>query len=983
MIIPAPVSAETFDVVYNLAEGPEGLYLPVAYVVSRDKDGLLYHVQQKALPETIQHFKIELDEIRKTAFKLIEEVQPKYLEGKFSPPKKKEKPLEELVQEPELLKEIQSYVHRRVAKLLELIMRYQLPLTFNLDRRVLVKDFLVETTREVLQPDLKFRRTAQGVTYRLRLRRGDLVWRISSREVVPVTNHPAWVLMDDTLYQVAHINGNMVKPFRERDELNIPLSSVKTYFQKFILRVASQIDIAAEGFEIRTSDTLLGCRLQLNSGFFVSQQSLAVYMEYPHAEFDWKSKRMERTSLEINGDEIGITKITRRKKEEQVFIEKLRAQGLLEMENGQFYIEPPEGQADSYSLVMWLIDRRAELEKEGFTIAPVQIEDKEVYLKHGTIELKSSWSIDWFDVFGEIVVGEFRIPFLSFAKFILSDNRFYPLPNDSYFIIPQEWMEKYKPLVQFARRDGANLRLNKSQFTLLQGIGLEEGQSSPITIPEADFQVSAMLKADLRPYQLEGARWLVQLYQNGLGACLADDMGLGKTIQTLAALLYAKEKKAKEAAAAEQPAAKTQLDLFAPPAADEAFLQPLHALIVLPASLVFNWETEIRKFAPSLNVYLHVGSKRHQDIRLLRRFDIILTTYQTALRDVELLQTLEYEYIVLDESQQIKNRESKVFKAINQLQGRHKISLSGTPIENSLSDLWAQMQFINPDLLGSYPFFQKEFITPIEKRSDDIKKGRLRNLVAPYLLRRTKEEVAKDLPPLTTQIFYSEMGVEQKKLYEKEKSAARNYLLENFDANNPQYRILVLQSLTKLRQICNHPRMVFPDFQQESGKFQDVLEQWSVIKKSNHKALFFSSFVQYLDLFKQEFEQGGQPFSMLTGSMTAQDRVQNIRQFESRPEVQSFLISIKSGGVGLNLTAADYVFILDPWWNPTTEQQAIARAHRIGQAKNVFAVKFITRDSIEEKILQLQGLKSRLAEDILENVREADFSRGDIEYLLE
>jgi len=293
------------------------------------------------------------------------------------------------------------------------------------------------------------------------------------------------------------------------------------------------------------------------------------------------------------------------------------------------------------------------------------------------------------------------------------------------------------------------------------------------------------------------------------------------------------------------------------------------------------------------------------------------------------------------------------------------------------------MQFINPDLLGAFNFFRNDFITPIEKYQDEAKKARLRTLVAPYLLRRTKEEVARDLPPLSTQIFFSEMAPEQKKFYEREKSAARNYLLENFDASNPQYRLLLLRSLTRLRQLCNHPALANEEFLRESGKFTDVLEQWEVIRKSNHKVLFFSSFVKYLDLFRETFEQEGQAYSMLTGAMGAAEREREIRRFEEDPEVRAFLISIKAGGVGLNLTAADYVFILDPWWNPTTEQQAIARAHRIGQDKSVFAVKFITKDSIEEKILQLQERKSKLAEDILGNTRQANFSKGDIEYLLD
>lgn len=974
--------AETFEVVYNLAEVADGLFIPNAYIVSRDRGGLLAHIKQKAAPETIGHFRLDLDEARKVLFSLIDEVQIKSLESKFSPPKKKEKPLEDLLQDEVVQKQIYAFVHRKVGKLLEYIVQYHLPLTLNVDRRVLVKDFLVELSSEILQPDLSFKRTPQGVTYRLRLRRGDLVWRVSSREVIPITNNPAWVLMDNTLYQVAFINGNMVKPFRKQDELRIPNASVKTYFQKFIIKVATRLDIDADGFQIRHYDQLRACRLQLNQDFFVRQQTLMAYMEYPHAEFDWKFSKQERTTLEFNGDEIGINKVRRRPEEERRYIDQLKELGLVEQDNGQFALV--EAGEDALRLVHWVIDHQAELEARGFIIAPIQIDDKTVYLRAGEVHLNTSQGMDWFDIYGEVIVGEFKIPFLALARNIRNEDRFYLLPDGSYFLIPLEWMEKYKSLVQFARKEGEHLRVNKSQYPILQGLGLSE--EGPIILAPESFHISPRLHANLRPYQLEGARWLVQLYENDLGACLADDMGLGKTVQTLAALLHAKDQKKAQADALVDKhlsAAVPQLDLFSAAAQDEGFLHPLHALIVLPASLVFNWEREIRKFAPSLTVYLHVGTKRHQDIRLLRRFDIVLTTYQTALRDVELLRELEYEYIVLDESQQIKNRESKVFRAINQLKGRHKISLSGTPIENSLSDLWAQMQFINPDLLGSFAFFQKEFITPIEKRKDEDKKTRLSKLVAPYLKRRTKEEVAQDLPPLSTQIFYSEMTPDQKKLYEKEKSAARNYLLENFDANSPQYRILVLQSLTKLRQVCNHPRMAFPDYQKDSGKFNDVLEHWEVIRKSNHKALFFSSFVQYLGLFKEDFEAHQQPYSILTGSMSTSDRDRNVKQFEEDPAVQSFLISIKAGGVGLNLTAADYVFILDPWWNPTTEQQAIARAHRIGQSKNVIAVKFITKDSIEEKILQLQSRKFQLAEDILGNVRTADFTKGDIEYLLE
>ncbi|MDF1866051.1 MAG: DEAD/DEAH box helicase, partial [Saprospiraceae bacterium] len=573
----------------------------------------------------------------------------------------------------------------------------------------------------------------------------------------------------------------------------------------------------------------------------------------------------------------------------------------------------------------------------------------------------------------------FSIPFHKLIPYIREGNRFYLLPDDTWFLIPEEWMTKYLALAQFGKRDKDLVRLSKSQFTILNKMGFESKSVGEIDWKDIDFTLSTDLKATLRPYQLEGVKWLFWNYQNDLGACLADDMGLGKTLQMIAILLHAKEQRVQNSAV--QKNQNVQTNLFNT-SGDIDYLKPLNALVILPASLVFNWESEIKKFAPKLNVYRHVGTKRHKDIRILERFDVLLTTYQTALKDAEILKEMEFEYIVLDESQYIKNKDSKVFKAINQFQANNKVSLSGTPIENSLSDLWSQMQFINPGLLGSYAFFKREFISPIERGGDDMKKEQLRNMVSPFLLRRTKEQVAKDLPELDVQVYYSEMTSDQKKLYEKEKSKARNFLLENFNKSNFEYNRIVIQTLLKLRQIVNHPRLVFEDYEKESGKFKDVLEQWETVNKSNHKALIFSTFVKYLDLFKTHFSENEQEFSWLTGSVTQKQRAKEIEKFQTKDSVKSFLISTKAGGTGLNLTAADYVFMLDPWWNPAAEKQAIARAHRIGQTKKVFALKFITKDSIEEKILKLQERKATLAEDILSGAGKQSLSRGDLEFLL-
>ncbi|MCO6491296.1 MAG: DEAD/DEAH box helicase [Phaeodactylibacter sp.] len=968
------------EVVYDLYPAAQDLFLPMAYIVSKDRSGQLAHILQKALPETVEAVGLPLHPVQERLFQIVEKLQPKALEKRFNPPKKKPKELAALLEDREVARAVANYAHRELDELLRLAVRHQLPLTWAVNRTVLVKDFLLEYREAPLEPRLYFARENDGVRYRLQLADEKGAWPVHARDVVPITNNPAWLFVDYRLYRAPEINGNMVKPFRKKEEVVIPQKSVKTYFQKFILKVAARADIEAEGFDVVQHEKLESCRLEPVQDLFNNHWVLAVRMQYAGVAFNWSDKKDKRTTLEFgDGEEVRIVQVVRDPKAEKAFLDKLPAFGL--ENNSGSYFQPAEQTGDPYFLLEWLGEQRPALEAAGFAVGEPEIDGKTACLHKPGLQLDTVQHNDWFDLQGTVTVGTFSFPFIALAKNIREGDRLYPLPNGAVFVIPQEWMARYKSVFQFGKREKDNLRLAKSQYTLLSEIGIQEGaeileESESL----ADFRPSPLLKASLRPYQLEGVKWLVQLYESELGACLADDMGLGKTLQTIAALLHAKEQREQQQES--PPAGSRQLGLFEPPA-DHDFLKPLNALIVLPASLVFNWEAELRKFAPSLQVYRHAGPKRYDDQRLLRRFDVILTTYQTALRDTALLKQLEYEYIVLDESQQIKNKDSKVFKAINELSARHKVSLSGTPIENSLSDLWAQMQFINPGMLGSYNFFKREFITPIEKHDDEEKKNSLRRLAAPYLLRRTKEEVAQDLPELTVKLFYSEMAPEQKRLYEREKSAARNFLLDNFDGNNPKFRFQVLQSLTKLRQLANHPKMAVENYEKESGKFNDVMEHWDVVRRGGHKALIFSSFVKHLELYRQEFETHRLPYAWLTGSQNSKQREDAIRAFQENPDVQPFLVSIKSGGTGLNLTAADYVFILDPWWNPTTEQQAIARAHRIGQDKNVIAIKFITLDSIEEKILRLQEKKSQLAEDIIGEVGQASWSRGDLEYLFE
>jgi len=967
------------DIVYNLYESLSGLYLANAYLVNRDKLGMPAHILQRATPETVGSFNLQVHETQVRLFQLLEEMKETNLQKRFSPPRKKGKDLEVLWEEEEIQIQILHFVQRRMDELLRLVCQHRLLLTWSINRRVLVKDFLVKLGQETLQPHLAFHRDEAGVRYRLTLSTNGKAFLIQKREITPVSNTPGWLLVDHVLYPLSQINGNMVKPFLTKDEIRIPAKSVKSYFQKFIIKVAGQLDFEATGFSVLQSDRLTGCRLDLAEHLFGEGKVLQVKMMYAEAAFSWYDKRDKKAGLSFQGEEVTVTQITRNFDAENVFLEKLCALGLKVLEGtGVWQLEEEESPADPYSLVQWLARNQARLLQAGFTMGEIREAGADLVLDLATLSLHSKHCDDWFDIDGTVSLGSLSFPFRQLAPYIRRNDRLFPLPDGRWFVIPAEWMSRYADLTRFAQPGDQSLRINKNQFTLMEHAGIQlPEQAMPTHLEHA---LPKYLKAELRPYQLEGYRWLVELHHHNLGACLADDMGLGKTLQTIAVLLYAKERKTEAGKVFEKQQAGRQLDLFT--ALDADSLAPLNALVVLPASLVFNWENELQRFAPTLSIYRHTGIKRHRDMRLLKRFDVILTTYHTVIRDAALLSGISYEYIVLDESQQIKNKDSAAFITIHDLEAAHRISLSGTPIENSLSDLWSQMQFINPDLLGSFSFFKRTFILPIERLGDEDSKAKLKSLVNPFLLRRTKEEVAADLPPLTTQVFLSEMTPDQKKWYEKEKSAARNYLLDQFKEGDARFRMELIQTLTKLRQLVNHPRMLDPNSTIESGKFQDICAKWEEVRKSGHKVLFFSSFVKHLQLFNTLFTETETPFAWLTGQQTREERLQQIRLFEDKPDVKAFFISMKAGGTGLNLTAADYVFILDPWWNPSTEQQAIARAHRIGQDKSVMALKFITRGTIEEKILHLQEKKSQLAEDILSGTGTHQLNRSELNFLL-
>jgi SNF2 family DNA or RNA helicase len=465
------------------------------------------------------------------------------------------------------------------------------------------------------------------------------------------------------------------------------------------------------------------------------------------------------------------------------------------------------------------------------------------------------------------------------------------------------------------------------------------------------------LALELRPYQLEGLAWLQHLRAHELAGILADDMGLGKTAQALAHLLAEKH-----AGRLDRP-----------------------ALVVLPTSLIFNWKREAARFAPDLRVLKLQGKTRGEAFAQIPHHDVCLTTYPLLWRDREQLAAHGYHYVILDEAQTVKNAASQAAQVVRQLDTRHRLCLTGTPLENHLGELWSQFDFLLPGFLGAAKDFTARWRTPIEKRGDILRARLLAQRVAPFILRRKKEEVAKELPPKTIVLRTVELEGRQRDLYETVRSAMDKRVREEIAARGfARSQIVILDALLKLRQVCCDPRLLkLPAAKKvkERAKLDLLMEMLPELVEEGRRVLVFSQFTQMLALIEAELNERGIGYSLLTGQ--TQKREAAITKFQDGA-VPVFLVSLKAGGVGLNLTAADTVIHYDPWWNPAVENQATDRAHRIGQTKNVFVYKLIAAGSIEEKILALQEKKAELAAGILSEDREsmAKFGEDDIRDLL-
>lgn len=872
---------------------------------------------------------------------------------------------------------IRPFIEQWITAMLQLVSEHNIPVYV---RHPNYKNIYDADKLTIADADSKtifnFRLAENKIFYNLAVKQGEITINLLNKTIITLSNSPCRVIIGQTLFCFNDVDAKKLQPFTTKKHVIIPESAHKKYMETFVLNAIKTNTVHAEGFVIVDSQPERSVYLMLEADLD-GEPILCLRFKYGNRFFTRVGKRTVDVSFTKENGVYCYQRFNRNWEWEEEKEQELMSFGLMKFGNAFFY--PSNASIKTlYELVTWLNNNTKKLQDAEFIVEQNHY-DVSYYTGKIDLNMDMTDTMDWFELYGKVEIEGYSIPFIRFKKHILKKIREYQLPNGEVVILPMEWFTRYQEIFKFSKEKDDRIVLDKIHFNLLQNrdvrqIDREILEDVYLHRPDVNIPLPKNLNATLRTYQREGYSWIMHLRKNKFGGCLADDMGLGKTLQALTMLQYIYEgsygsKRRKGVnAIVDESLPKEQLSLFdqkveqEPDTEDEATRLPA-SIIVMPKSLLHNWLNEIKKFCPGMLVYTYTGNKRLRTMdiwKIFRHFNIILTSYGVARNDLEFLKTYKYHYIILDESHFIKNPSSKIYRAVNELEAEHRLAITGTPIENSLQDLWAQFNFINPGLLGSQAYFKNHFVIPIVKHKDEKREQRLQKIIQPFILRRTKQEVAKDLPPLTEQVLYCSMTDAQKSLYEKEKSGIRNKLLNSIEETGlDKSRFIALQGLMRLRLLANHPILVDKTYHKESGKFDRIIRNMENLKAEKHKVLIFSSFVKHLKLIEDYLLEKGWKYSMLTGS--TENRKEVIDDFMTDTENHVFLISLKAGGVGLNLTEADYVFILDPWWNPAAEMQAVNRAHRIGQNKQVMVYRFITSKSIEEKISRLQTMKSQLA----------------------
>ncbi len=671
-----------------------------------------------------------------------------------------------------------------------------------------------------------------------------------------------------------------------------------------------------------------------------------------------------RECLSKNGERIEVGKRDREYEESfENFLRSLHP-AFEEQNEEEFFYLSVDDMLENY----WFFDAFEKLKEEGIEVYGLKdLNNFNYAVSRGSFSVGISSGEDWFDVSIEVKFGDQTVALRDIRKSILRKEKYVKLGDGTYGVMPEEWIEKFQAYFRQGELKGGKIKISKLNFAIIDQL-FRERDYLEIAAELAEkrdklkkfteikkIKTPRNFHGKLRNYQKAGIHWLNFLDEYNWGGILADDMGLGKTIQILAFLLR-QVKRHKQA-----------------------------NLIVIPTTLLFNWKNEIERFAPSLKTHYYYGTNRTKNSEAFRKYDVIITTYGTMVKDIEVFRKYRFNYLILDESQAIKNPNSQRFKAASLLRARNRIAMTGTPIENNTFDLYAQMEVVNPGFLGSQNSFRNNYSNPIDREQDPVIAAELQNKISPFVLRRTKEQVATELPPKTEDYIFCEMEPEQRKVYETFKNKYRNMLLHHIEKDGlGKAKIHVLQGLTKLRQICDSPEILSgrEDYGSQSVKVKELMNHIKE-KTGNHKILVFSQYVKMLTVIRRQLEKEKVRYEYLDGKSSKKKREQSVNAFQEDASIRVFLVSLKAGGTGLNLTAADYVYIVDPWWNPAVENQAIDRSYRIGQDKKVIAYRMICKDTIEEKIMRYQSKKKKIATGIIstDDSFVKQLKREDIEHL--
>ena len=757
-----------------------------------------------------------------------------------------------------------------------------------------------------------------------------------------LTANPVYILNKNTLYRVESRMSAFfwINFFRLQQKIRIPIEEVKEFINSFISRILPALDWKSLEEHLKVYELPLS-----NTRLYLYERAgqLNIDVKFLYESIEFPAHPSSEKSLASQGKYLFIVK--RDFSLETTIRRLLHQHGLLFIQH-RWQVDP------QYQVLDWLREQLPLLLKQNVELYG----EEKLYrfrLRPGIpkLRLKVASTKDWLELEYHLQIDNEKLVIPNLKDLLQESKKYIRMTDGTNIYFGEEMILRVKHFLQLlGQRSSQGMEKFRpaSYFLIDELLKLADSVESDPGFKQwkkhyQDFRdikpvtLTNNFKGILRDYQKTGLDWLAFLHQFKFGGILADDMGLGKTIQVIALFTYLKQQK-----------------LLSKP-----------SLIIVPLTVLFNWEGELNRFAPHLSILAYQGQKAERE-KMFKEFpkhDLILLSYGILLQDQTILQSVDWEYIILDESQKIKNPHTKTYQAIDNIKSSHRLCLTGTPVENSVLDLWSQFNFLNPGMLGTLKQFEDRF----GKNGSEVENGQklLQRMLHPFVLRRRKEEVLEELPERTDIVQLIEMTEKQNEVYYQWLRFYREQIFDQLESNGlPKTRFKILEALTYLRQLACHPAIFDASIElMDSGKMLLLEEMLDEIIQEGHKVLVFSQFVRFLNLIKKIMDNRQWPYEYLDG--TTRNRKEVINSFQEDPAIKVFLISLKAGGLGLNLTAADYVIHLDPWWNPAVEQQATDRAHRIGQKNRVFVYKYIVKNSVEEKILRLQEQKKELSDNLI------------------